>query len=96
MSKFKIVEDIKFMDIIILKIGDEVEFIDDILSISTKFGIININKSDIYSKISKINDLNFKYSTGSKKYRMQLDINCTEIQLEEIEKEISKIIHKII
>lgn len=96
MSKFKIVEDIKFMDIIILIIGDEVEFIDDILSISTKFGIININKSDIYSKISKINDLNFKYSTGSKKYRMQLDINCTEIQLEEIEKEISKIIHKII
>lgn len=96
MSKFKIVEDIKFMDTIILNIGDEVTFIDDKLSISTKFGLININKSDIDSKIEKINDLNFKYTVGSKKYRMQLDINCTEIQLKEIEKEISKIIHKII
>ncbi len=96
MSKFKIVEDIKFMNTIILKIGDEVEFVDDLLSIDTKFGLIKINKSDIDSKIKKINNLNFKYTDGSKKYRMQLDINCTETQLKEIEKEISKIIQKII
>lgn len=96
MSKFKVISDIKFMDSTILKIGDEVSFINDKISIETKFGLITLSKSDIIENLKNITELNFKYTNGPKKYRMQLDINCTEDQLNKIEKEIGELIHKII
>lgn len=96
MSKFKVIKDIKVMNTNIFSVGDEITFIDNKVSTQTKFGTISLSKLDILDSIKEINELNFNYVNGTKKYRMQLDINCTEDQLNEIEKEISKIIHKII
>lgn len=102
MPKYQVIKDIKVIDTVILKEGDEIELNEgEPLKMNTPFGILELSFDNIKSSLKEketiqVSILPLEDEDVVKEYRLQLDVKTTRRKAREIEKYLRETLERMI
>jgi len=102
MPKYQVIKDIKVIDHILLKIGDEIELNEgEPLKMNTPFGFLELSFDNIKSSLKEIETIQVSIlpledEDVVKEYRLQLDVKTTRRKAREIEKYLRETLERMI
>lgn len=102
MPKYQIIKDIKIIDHILLRIGDEVELnVGEPLKMNTPFGFLELSFDSIQSSLKEKETIEVTLTELEdedtlKEYRLQLDVKTTRRKAREIEKYLRETLDRMI
>ena len=103
MPKYQVIKDIKVIDTVILKEGEEIELLNenDTLVMNTTFGQLELSFNQIKDSIKLIETIEIKIieledEDVVSEYRLQLDVKTTRRKAKEIEKYLRETLDKMI
>ena len=102
MPKYQVIKDIKAIDHILLKVGDEIELNEgEPLKMNTLFGFLELSYDTIKSSLKEretiqVSILPLEDEDVVKEYRLQLDVKTTRRKAREIEKYLRETLERMI
>lgn len=102
MPKYQVIKDIKVIDFVLLKVGEEIELNEgEPLKMNTPFGFLELSFESIQSSLKEKETIEVTLTELEdedvvKEYRLQLDVKTTRRKAREIEKYLRETLEKMI
>jgi hypothetical protein len=102
MPKYQVIKDIKVIDFVLLKVGEEIELNEgEPLKMNTPFGFLELSFESIQSSLKEKETIEVTLTELEdedvvKEYRLQLDVKTTRRKAKEIEKYLRETLEKMI
>jgi hypothetical protein len=102
MPKYQVIKDIKVIDFVLLKVGDDIELNEgEPLKMNTPFGFLELSFESIQSSLKEKETIEVSITELEdedvvKEYRLQLDVKTTRRKAREIEKYLRETLERMI
>ena len=102
MPKYQVIKDIKVVDFVLLKVGDDIELNEgEPLKMNTPFGFLELSFDDIQSSLKEKETIEVSITELEdedivKEYRLQLDVKTTRRKAREIERYLRETLERMI